>query len=812
WHPPGTPPLGSADLRPHVGARLPDYMVPSAFVLLDALPLLPNGKLDRSALPEPDTSRAAADQPYAAPRNPVERALAEIWSEVLGMQQIGIHDNFFALGGHSLMMTQVVARIRDRFKVDLPMPGFFQGPTIAELAVSIGQRSVAPSSEPDLVAAPVRKRDAPPAADTLERLLDQIERLSPSEIRAMLAARQRAESADSPPLHYRSAAITHVSVGDGLALVYTGAGAPRLIDADLAALLEHCREFKTLDDHTRAITDHLKQRGDRDALKRRLEDLRTARLLISDREAFERLIGAAPSQTTPAQIAAVAWPTCNRAALLERSLVSYIENGKRYGRSPEYVVMDDSPDAATQRDYRRRLALLRDRYDVPIVYAGPAEKAAFIKHLCRSGSLPPDVVEFAIFGDPRSAHRYGGNTNAILLHTVGDPIISSDDDTIGRVMPAPEPLGGLRMISGSSIDGAIHLHSGDPDEVWSYPSREALLRQATFVETDLLAIHERLLGHEIRRYAASIAEAGEPVDLRDVHPGLLERMQARGGEVLVTLPGITGDSGWGTPSHYLSFTGNSLLRLVRSEQTYRAVCLSRNLLRVARQTTITAKIAHLMGGSFGLDNRQIVPPMIPVAIGQDAVFGRTISTCYDRGYVAHLPWAILHLPGEERSFWPGEMMRSASGVSFQSVLSALLGTFDRPGSSASGADRLRQLGGYLEEIGSLPQAEFEAAIRSAVGQEAGVYLRMLDTQLQSGELPAYWTRDVRQFSAALRQSLVKEAFYIPLDLLYGRDIEEARRLTQEFVYRVGQLYSWWPEMVEQARSLRARQIRLAANV
>jgi len=297
-----------------------------------------------------------------------------------------------------------------------------------------------------------------------------------------------------------------------------------------------------------------------------------------------------------------------------------------------------------------------------------------------------------------------------------------------------------------------------------------------------------------------------------VQPGLLKRLETRGGQVLVTLPGLVGDCSWGTPSHYLSFSGASLRRLVRDEQTYRAACVSRNLLRVARQTTITGQIAHLISSCFGLDNRQLVPPIVPVVAGQDAVFGRTISACYDRGYIAHLPWAMLHLPGETRAFWPGEILRSASGISFQGLLSALIGMFDAGASSASDVDRLRQLGGYLEAIGGASQAEFEATIRIAVGPEAGIYLRMLEEHMQSNELPRYWTRDVQQFSAALRQSLVDEAAYIPLDLLYGRDRDSARRLTQEFVQRIGQLYRWWPEIVEGARSLRAQDIRLATRV
>jgi len=123
-----------AALRAGLQAKLPEYMIPAAFVLLDALPLTPNGKVDRQALPALDPSLAVRSQHYVAPRSPIERQVAEIWCEVLGLKQVGVHDNFFELGGHSLLATQVVSRIRSTFEVELPLRVLFETPTVAELA------------------------------------------------------------------------------------------------------------------------------------------------------------------------------------------------------------------------------------------------------------------------------------------------------------------------------------------------------------------------------------------------------------------------------------------------------------------------------------------------------------------------------------------------------------------------------------------------------------------------------------------------------------------------------------------------------
>jgi len=129
--------LNHSELRGHLRSRLPDYMVPSAFVSLDTLPLTSSGKVNRRGLPAPDDSRPDLETHYVAPRNPIEQQLASIWADLLGIEAIGIHDNFFSLGGNSLLVTRVNARISSELQVDLPLRKLFEAPTIAELASEI---------------------------------------------------------------------------------------------------------------------------------------------------------------------------------------------------------------------------------------------------------------------------------------------------------------------------------------------------------------------------------------------------------------------------------------------------------------------------------------------------------------------------------------------------------------------------------------------------------------------------------------------------------------------------------------------------
>ena len=129
--------VADGELREHLRRRLPEYMVPADFVLLAALPLTPNGKLDRRALPEPD--RRPESEDHAAPRTPVEELLATLFADLLGMERIGVQDDFFLQGGHSLLATRVVSRVREVFGVEIPLVRFFEAPTVAGLAAAIAE-------------------------------------------------------------------------------------------------------------------------------------------------------------------------------------------------------------------------------------------------------------------------------------------------------------------------------------------------------------------------------------------------------------------------------------------------------------------------------------------------------------------------------------------------------------------------------------------------------------------------------------------------------------------------------------------------
>ncbi|HEV2735194.1 MAG TPA: amino acid adenylation domain-containing protein, partial [Longimicrobiaceae bacterium] len=171
-------PPSTDELRAWMRERLPEYMVPSAFVALERLPLTPNGKLDLPALPAPEW--VAEEGAFMPPRTPAEEVLAAIWTEVLRAERVGVHDDFFALGGHSLLGTQVVSRVREAFGAELPLRALFEAPTLAALARRV--EGLAPGAGDAAPLLPAARGGALPLSFAQQRLwfLEQLDPGNPA--------------------------------------------------------------------------------------------------------------------------------------------------------------------------------------------------------------------------------------------------------------------------------------------------------------------------------------------------------------------------------------------------------------------------------------------------------------------------------------------------------------------------------------------------------------------------------------------------------------------------------------------------------
>ena len=158
------------ELKEHLRQKLPEYMVPATYVRIEKIPMTPNGKVDRKALPPPVKGQFESESEYVAPRTETEEILVRIWSEMLGIPRIGIHDNFFELGGHSLLATQIMSRIREELQIEVPLRSLFESPTIADLAEALDRI----------------RRESAAEADKIAQMLAEIDQLSEEEARSLL--------------------------------------------------------------------------------------------------------------------------------------------------------------------------------------------------------------------------------------------------------------------------------------------------------------------------------------------------------------------------------------------------------------------------------------------------------------------------------------------------------------------------------------------------------------------------------------------------------------------------------------------------
>jgi amino acid adenylation domain-containing protein len=168
--PEGNAPLSDSEVRRFAEQKLPPLMVPSRFVMLDALPLTPTGKVNRRVLPDPGNSRPDLDSPFVVARTPVEEKLSKIWAQVLSLDQVGIHDSFMELGGQSLSATQVISQVIKTFQVELPVRSLFETPTVAEMAVVIAQNQARKAGH-----------------EELSRMLNELKALSDEQAQRLLA-------------------------------------------------------------------------------------------------------------------------------------------------------------------------------------------------------------------------------------------------------------------------------------------------------------------------------------------------------------------------------------------------------------------------------------------------------------------------------------------------------------------------------------------------------------------------------------------------------------------------------------------------
>ncbi|MDW8283751.1 MAG: hypothetical protein RMK29_18770 [Myxococcales bacterium] len=571
------------------------------------------------------------------------------------------------------------------------------------------------------------------------------------------------------------------------ALVYADFSRQRaLLPHRLLGLLERCRPFRTLAEHADALAG---PGEDREAVLCALQQLCAQGLLVSEQDLRERLAQA--RQPPPPPIEAVGIVTRDRLPSLLACLHSLLDNLATAGRHPEIVIMDDSPGP---RARERTLAALKDlsrTRGVRLRYAGPPEKEAYAARLAQRAGLPEAVARFALRDDRGLSRACGANHNALLLDQVGRLFLSLDDDVLCRPVRLSHPQHDLRFTSVS-----------DPTQFAFFRNPSETHARTRDIELDVLGDHERLLGRGLGDLLDATGPCGR-IDLSTLEDSFVRALTPTA-RVRLTLHGLCGDSGMGSPAAYLALRGDSRARLLRSEQDYRAYCTSRQVLRGVSCPTVTDS-AFLMAPVLGHDARDLLPPYFPVLRNNDGIFGAAVRLTLPDAYVGHLPYALRHEPPEPRAFPPDALWSGAGQVHIFEVVLCCMASL-RPPVRTPGL-RLQALGQRLCDLGALSLPAFEAELAPMLLRLVGQRAEQLEACLRDhGGEPAWWAADVQRHLDRLRHRAVAPDFLVPVDL-HPHPPEQARQLGRDLVRCYGELLLGWPALWAAAQALRAEGIR-----
>ena len=348
----------------------------------------------------------------------------------------------------------------------------------------------------------------------------------------------------------------------------------------------------------------------------------------------------------------------------------------------------------------------------------------------------------------------GANRNALLLQAVGELTVQVDDDTLCRLAPSPSLRQGITLSSQT-----------DPTEFWFLDGSAANACHSESQSVDFFALHEQLLGKSvgdcIQHYIDACDCSG--VDLTHVSAPLFRRLETDNNRVIFTSIGVKGDSGMASPYFVMQLGGEAHKRLRESEEIYRQA-LANRLVRRSVSNAIISDGPFCMGLNLGLDNRNLLPPFIPVCRNEDGLFA-VLSQTIQAGFGGHLPWLVSH-KASAPSVFPLEELhdrfgRFGSGDILEMLISSEAPSPIRPGVG----ENLIAVGKALENWGRAPAGDFDEMLRLLIGYKISDIATGLQVLLaNNADAPAYWKRDIEGCLRNLPGLVSDVDFIVPWDL------------------------------------------------
>lgn len=525
-----------------------------------------------------------------------------------------------------------------------------------------------------------------------------------------------------------------------------------------------------------------------------LQEFRAAGLLSADDEIERRILAAAGGEDTP-PITTVGVPTRSNAAGVLRALASVWDALPREHAEMEYVVADDVGDPGASEDVRRELAAAAATHGKEVRFCSWDDRARYAARLARAGAGPEELVAFALGHPATSLGRYGASRNVLILDSVGELSLCTDDDTICDLRAWPQGAEGLSITTAQ--DAGVYRFTE------SYAEALSLTRP---VATDIVSAHEKLLGRVAADCVRAALERGEPVHLPEHAAGVPGLFDSRA-RVLVSMTGSVGDCGGPDPRGTRAIlTGPLYDWLVADEDKFVARLLGRQLAKCAPGYTL-ATTPYFAAITYALDNRALIPPFPPVMAAEDTLFGYVLHGMSPTALRGFVPCAALHDPDSRRP----NLVQPAPFVHFANVvLGDIMGASD-VARAEEPAKYLVELGTFLDELSTSAPAAFRDFVSPLARKRIEAELRHWEKLLAwRADAPDFWRRHMARMIDD-RRAFLRDADPAAADDFAGGPAERQAAF-QDYVGTYGRLLAAWPTIVEAARHLRARGDRLSTPV
>lgn len=518
-----------------------------------------------------------------------------------------------------------------------------------------------------------------------------------------------------------------------------------------------------------------------------MDDSSSNRLLRSDRVAPERQITGPKNH----RITSAGFVTADRMSQLQRALLSYANNFELYGRRIQMIVMNDSSCDPVEPAFFR--SLVKCDFPAGIRYGGIREKENYVRQLARSG-IDPGVATFALLGDRGEGYcTTGANRNSILLDTVGECIFTADDDTVCKT--AFHPNRSLRV---------RFTGHNDPRETWFFDDRDKLFAEMKWESCDLLGEHERFLDKNLSEII--IQTPSELVDSEEACTHLLHELHFATPRVVATMNGIVGDSARYTAQWVLTSTGPTQERLL-DDSAFRKALRSREIFGVARCHTV-GHHKQFMSTTLGLANCDcnLLAPFFPVGRNEDGVFGMLNGLVKQHSFFGHIPVAVLHDGTIGRTYERFPAFRLST------LLIGLLSLITPPNSEMDMRDSLRFFGKQLQYVAKLSDEDFWRIMRdAAIGYLQNAVRHLVNVLKTFPDCPEYWKAEISTCCQHLTTMVRNDVDLVPIEFMRLMPPDVGKTMTREVVRKAGCLFHSWPDMLDSARELRRRGVRISVE-